>query len=237
MAIRIALLAMALMAAPSLAFAQSCPAPLAQARHLVLVTPDTMTSRTATLRRYTRASPAAPWQADGGPVSALIGRSGTAWSHAFRAFAAAGEPIKVDGDRRTPAGFYAIGRSFGFAAVKRAHYLHIEEGTTCVDDAASAAYNTISTRARVGWQVHGENMWRVPEYRRGLLVEYPTDRAAKGGSCIFIHIRNPSATGTAGCVALAEPEVARLQNFSAAGAVLAIVPRPALGRFAGCLPK
>ncbi|MCW5692950.1 MAG: hypothetical protein KIT48_11360, partial [Pseudolabrys sp.] len=100
----------------------------------------------------------------------------------------------------------------------------------------SPAYNTITTRARVGWKVGGENMWRVPEYRRGLLVDYPTDRSAKGGSCIFIHIRKPGAPGTAGCVALAEPEVERLQNFSAGGAVLAIVPKPALGRFAGCLP-
>ena len=227
---------LALVAAPSVALAQSCPAPLAQAHHLVMVTPATMSSSTATLQRFTRPSPGAPWQADGGPVSALIGRNGTAWSYAFRNSAAAGEPIKVDGDKRAPAGFFPIGRSFGFAAVKRARYLHIEEGTTCVDDPSSPAYNTISTRARIGWKVSGENMWRVPEYRRGLLVDYPTDRAAKGGSCIFIHIRKPGAPGTAGCVALAEPEVERLQNFSENGAALASVPKPALGRFAGCLP-
>jgi D-alanyl-D-alanine dipeptidase len=226
----------AILVAPSYALAQSCPAPLAQARHLVLVVPESMTSSTATLRRFVRASSDAPWQTDGGPVSALIGRRGTAWSPAFRNFAAAGEPIKIDGDKRAPAGFFPIGRSFGFAAVKRAHYLHIQDGTTCVDDPSSAAYNTITTRARVGWKVGGENMWRVPEYRRGLLVDYPTNRAAKGGSCIFIHVRKPGAPGTAGCVALAEPEVERLQAFSAGGAVLAIVPKPALGRFAGCLP-
>ena len=228
---------MALIAVPSFALAQSCPAPLRDARNLVLVTPDSMTSSTATLRRFTRRSADAPWQANGGAVSALIGRNGTAWSHAFKSFAAAGEPVKVDGDKRAPAGFFAIGRSFGFAAVKRAHYLHVAEGTTCVDDPSSSAYNTITARARVGWQVHGENMWRVPEYRRGLLVEYPTDRAGKGGSCIFIHVRNPASAGTAGCAALAEPEVERLQNIAAGGAVLAIVPRPALARFAGCLPK
>lgn len=240
LSMRSGLLAMALIAAPvasSAALAQSCPAPLAQARRLVLVVPDTMTNSTATLRRFTRSSPDDEWQADGGPVSALIGRNGTAWSHTFRNFAAAGEPTKVDGDKRAPAGFFAIGRSFGFAPARRAHYLHVEEGVTCVDDPSSPAYNTISTRAQVGWQVHGENMWRVPEYRRGLLVEYPTNRTAKAGSCIFIHVRKPGAPGTAGCVALAEPEVERLQNFSVNGAVLAVVPRPALGRFKGCLPQ
>ena len=187
-------------------------------------------------RRFTRSAPDAEWQVDGGPVSALIGRNGTAWSHTFRNFAAAGEPIKVDGDKRAPAGFFAIGRSFGFAPARRAHYLHVEEGVTCVDDPSSPAYNTITSRAKVGLKVHGENMWRVPEYRRGLLVDYPTDRAARAGSCIFIHVRRPDAKGTAGCVALPEPQVEALQDFAESGAVLAVLPRQALDRFKGCLP-
>ncbi|MFA6267684.1 MAG: hypothetical protein WC670_18455 [Pseudolabrys sp.] len=222
--------------APSLAFAQSCPAPLSNARQLVLVTPDTMTSTKATLRRFVRSSPNARWRADGGPVTSLIGRNGTAWAHAYRRYASPREPIKVEGDERVPAGFYRIGPAFGFGASRLPGYLRIGEGVTCVDDVSSPAYNTITTRARVGWQVHGENMWRVPAYRRGLLVDYPTDRRARAGSCVFIHVRLPSSTGTSGCVAVSEPEVERLQQFSQAGAVLAIVPRQALNRFAGCLP-
>jgi L,D-peptidoglycan transpeptidase YkuD (ErfK/YbiS/YcfS/YnhG family) len=107
---------------------------------------------------------------------------------------------------------------------------------TCVDDSNSPAYNTITSRARVGWQVHGENMWRVPEYRRGLLIDYPTDRAARAGSCIFIHVRLPGATGTSGCVSLPELQVIALQDFAQGGAVLAVLPRQALDRFKGCLP-
>jgi hypothetical protein len=34
-----------------------------------------------------------------------------------------------------------------------------------------------------------------------------------------------------------EPRVEALQDFSAVGAVLAILPQQALGRFATCLPK
>jgi L,D-peptidoglycan transpeptidase YkuD (ErfK/YbiS/YcfS/YnhG family) len=170
------------------------------------------------------------------PVTALIGHNGVGWAHAFRAFAQAGEPVKVDGDKRVPAGFYRIGRSFGFAPSERLHYLRIAEGMTCVDDSNSPAYNTITSRARVGWQVHGENMWRVPEYRRGLLIDYPTDRAARAGSCIFIHVRLPGATGTSGCVSLPELQVIALQDFAQGGAVLAVLPRQALDRFKGCLP-
>ena len=225
-----------LLTSPATAFAQSCPEPLASAQRLVLVTAATFSSSTASLQRFTRATPAAPWQADGGAVSALIGRKGVAWAPAFRDHGRRGEPVKVEGDKRVPAGFYKIGRSFGFAPSSRPGYLRVSEGTVCVDDPASPAYNRITTRAKVGWQVSGENMWRISYYRRGLAVDYPTDAAGRAGSCIFIHVRNPDATGTSGCVAVAEPDVIALQDFSQSGAVLAVLPRPALDRFKGCLP-
>jgi L,D-peptidoglycan transpeptidase YkuD (ErfK/YbiS/YcfS/YnhG family) len=232
------LLAFALaLSAASSAFAQSCSEPLASARHLVLVVPVNFTTNTASLQRFERASTNAPWQPSGGPETALIGHKGTGWAHAFRNFARKGEPVKVDGDKRIPAGFYTIGRSFGFGASPRSGYLRITEGMVCVDDPASPAYNSITSRAKVGWQVHGENMWRVPEYRRGLLVDYPTNAKLRAGSCVFIHTRLPGATGTGGCVALPEPQVKALQDFAEGGAVLAVVPQPALGRFKGCLPR
>jgi L,D-peptidoglycan transpeptidase YkuD (ErfK/YbiS/YcfS/YnhG family) len=233
---RAAFLTFALLMVPIAARPQSCPAPLSSAHRLVLVTADTFASTTASVRRYERASAEAPWHEVAGPVSALIGHRGVAWARAFRAYAQKGEPIKVDGDKRAPAGFYKIGRSFGFAPSRRPGYLRVAAGAVCVDDPASPAYNTITSRAKVGWKVHGENMWRVPAYRRGLQVDYPTDRKARAGSCIFIHVWLPGKTGTAGCVALPEPQVVTLQDFAQGGAVLAVLPKQALGRFKGCLP-
>jgi L,D-peptidoglycan transpeptidase YkuD (ErfK/YbiS/YcfS/YnhG family) len=232
-----ALFILAVLLLPQVALAQSCPAPLRDARKLVLVTADTLTSSTASLQRFKRATLNAPWQEDGGPVTALIGYNGLGWAHAFRAYARQGEPTKVDGDKRVPAGFFKIGRSFGFGPSRRPGYLRIAEGMTCVDDLRSPAYNAITTRAKVGWQVHGENMWRIKEYRRGLLVDYPTSRKARAGSCIFIHTRLPGATGTRGCISLPEPQVEALQDFAESGAVLAVLPRQALARFKGCLPN
>jgi L,D-peptidoglycan transpeptidase YkuD (ErfK/YbiS/YcfS/YnhG family) len=233
---RAALLALIVLIAPQAAQAQSCPAPLAEARRLVLVVADTLSSTTATVERFERDTPNAPWRLSGGAATALIGHKGLGWAYAFRAFARKGEPVKVEGDKRAPAGFYKIGRSFGFAVSDRAGYLRITDGMTCVDDLSSPAYNTITTRAKVGWQLHGETMWRVPEYARGLLVEYPSNRKARAGSCIFIHLRLPGKTGTSGCVALPEPQLEAVQDFSTDGAVLAVLPRQALGRFKGCLP-
>lgn len=233
---RATLAAFIFLIAPGVTAAQTCPAPLADARKLVLVTADTMNSTSASVQHFTRVSPSAPWTSDSAPVSALIGRNGVGWSHAFRSFAKPGEPIKVDGDKKVPAGFYKLGQPFGFGPSQRPGYMRINDGMTCVDDVRSPAYNTITSRAQVGWQVSGENMWRVPEYRRGLLVEYPTNRAARAGSCIFIHVRRIDAKGTAGCVALPEPQVEALQDFAQSGAVLAVLPRQALERFKGCLP-
>ncbi len=222
--------------APSMALAQSCPEPLASAHRLVLVTADTLSSTTATVERYERHTPNAQWQLAGGPASALIGHKGVAWAYAFRKFAKRGEPIKVEGDKRAPAGFYKIGPSFGFAASQVPNYIRIDDGMVCVDDVTSSAYNSITRRDRIGDKVHGETMSRVPDYRRGLLVDYPTDRKARAGSCIFMHLQLPGKTGTSGCVALLEPQLEAVQDFAQEGAVLAVLPRQALARFKECLP-
>ena len=73
-------------------------------------------------------------------------------------------------------------------------------------------------------------------YRSGLFVDYPSDRATRRGSCIFVHIWSASDTGTAGCVGLPEARVEALQEFSRAGTVIAILPATAFDRFPGCLP-
>jgi len=236
MKIHTAILSMVVLLAPHAGLAQSCPEPLASARRLVLVTADTLTSTTAIVQRFERASATAPWETSGGPATALIGHRGVAWAHAFRGYAHKGEPLKVEGDKRAPAGFYKIGRSFGFAVSDRPGYLRITDGMTCVDDFSSPAYNTITTHAEIGSKAHGENMWRVPEYRRGLLVDYPSDRRARAGSCIFIHLQLPGKTGTSGCIAMPEPQLEAVQDHAQAGTVLAILPRRALDRFKGCLP-
>jgi D-alanyl-D-alanine dipeptidase len=220
------------------AFAQSCPAPLANATRLVLVTAPTMKDTLATMRIYDRTSPADTWRPRGSIEPVVIGKAGMAWSPFFSDLARRKEPIKVEGDKRAPAGIYPIGRSFGILESSRANYIHVTPDTTCVDDLKSPDYNTITSRSRIGPKVRGEDMSQaLPMYRRGLLVNYPTDAKRKAGSCIFIHVWRSSNTGTAGCVALPESRVEALQEFAESGAVLAILPRQALGRLTGCIPQ
>ena len=230
------ILLLSFMAISATASAQSCPEPLASARKLVLVTPEIWASSTAEVRQLSRASARDTWHPDGGPVSALVGLKGVGWSVAFRRLAQRGESVKQEGDARAPAGFFKIGRSFGFAPSQLPRYLQIQADTVCVSDPRSPAYNTITSRSAIGPDVRAENMRNVSIYRRGLLVDYPTDAKSRGGSCIFIHIRRAGARGTSGCVAVPEEDVKQLQEFGTGGAVLAVLPKPALARFAACLP-
>lgn len=218
--------------------AQSCPAPLAEARRLVLVTAPTMSSVAATMRLYERASASDSWHPLSDAQPATIGRAGMAWSQFFMRLAHPGEPVKVEGDKRSPAGLYSIGRSFGILASSRANYLRVAPDTVCVDDPASSAYNVITSRNRVEPRAHAERMGEVlPMYRRGLVVNYPTDAKRRAGSCIFIHVWRSPTSGTAGCIAVPEPRVEALQEFAEHGAALAILPHGALDRLKGCLPQ
>ena len=232
---RALVLALAALVISGAANAQSCPEPLASARRLVFVTADNMTTSSARLTYYERGGDQ-QWREIKASEPALIGRNGMGWAQGFRTLARPTEPIKTEGDKRVPAGVFRIGRSFGFAASSRPGHLQLQADTVCVDDPASSAYNTVTSRAKVG-QVHAENMRRVPAYRHGLMVDYPTDRVARAGSCIFIHLWLPQAKGTAGCVALPEQRLAALQDFAEEGATLVVLPRAALDRLPGCLPQ
>jgi L,D-peptidoglycan transpeptidase YkuD (ErfK/YbiS/YcfS/YnhG family) len=219
------------------AWAQSCPAPLAEARRLVLVTAKSMNDMHATMQLYERAAPVEPWRTAGPAEPVVLGRAGMGWSHFFRRYAKAGEIMKVEGDKRAPAGVYPIGRSFGTVPSPRRGHLQVTDDTVCVYEPSSPRYNTITSR-RLAGPVKVENMSKaLPMYRRGLVVDYPTDGRTRAGSCIFIHVWRSPTTGTAGCVAMPEPRIEALQNFVADGAVIAILPEPALGRFGECLPK
>lgn len=235
---QLALLALAgsLMPGPS-ALAADCPALLGEALRLVLVTAPAMDRPVARLQLFTRAAPQATWERASEPMRAVVGAAGLAWGYTFHAYRREGEAEKVEGDKRTPAGVFRLGPSFGFARSDLPGYILVEAGeTVCVEDASSPFYNRIARRSEVGLAANLEDMRRSRLFRRGLFVDYPTDRAGRRGSCIFVHIWQGPAKGTAGCIGLPEDRVASLQQFARPGAVVAVLPEPALDRFAGCLP-
>jgi L,D-peptidoglycan transpeptidase YkuD (ErfK/YbiS/YcfS/YnhG family) len=216
--------------------AATCPPPISQAKRLVLVTTQSMDTPLATLQLFRRVSANMPWKRVSAAEPAVVGKAGLGWGYPFLDVKESEEPEKVEGDNRTPAGFFRIGSSFGFAPSRRSGYIELKSGeTVCVEDPSSPFYNTITKRANIG-AVEADDMRSSALYRSGLFVDYPSDRATRRGSCILIHIWSASDTGTAGCVGLPEARVEALQDFSRAGAVIAILPATAFDRFPGCLP-
>lgn len=152
-----------------------------------------------TLRRYERA--ASSWRQVGADVPVVVGRSG---------LAPMGE--KKEGDGRAPSGRFAIGPAFGFApsADVRLAYRPLLDTTECVDDVNSRFYNAIVERdADADWN-SSEKMRRIEQYALGAVVQYNAKGQPGKGSCIFLHIWSSASHGTAGCTAMAEPDLAGL---------------------------
>lgn len=144
----------------------------------------------------------------------------------------------MEGDKQAPAGIFVIGAPFGFAPTDRPGYMQLKEGVQiCIDDPASPDHSQIVARAEAGPEARGEEMAAIPVYERGLVVDYPTSREEKAGSCIFLHIWRGQASAPLGAWRRQNPRIASLQDFARAGkAVIAILPQSAQGRFPGCLP-
>jgi L,D-peptidoglycan transpeptidase YkuD (ErfK/YbiS/YcfS/YnhG family) len=233
---RLAALAISFGASLPAAAEPACPEPLAKADKLILVLSAGFDSLNANIRLFEKDKTSA-WKAVGAARPAVLGKNGLAWSWRFSRHAAGGEPVKTEGDRRTPAGFFTLGEPFGFAADEAVGQVQLKAGEHyCVDDPASAHYNTVVPKATAG-RAHGEDMAAVAIYRRGLFIDYPTNREAKGGSCIFVHVWRGSTSGTAGCIAMGERDVEMLQHWSQPRmTAIAILAEDALSRFRGCLP-
>lgn len=229
---------MSVLLCPSLAAEEvNCPAVLTQATRLLVVTTDGMKSIKAHLQLYRRDDRDAPWQADGKAAPAVVGKNGLAWG--FDQNAPAGEPVKREGDKKTPAGIFGAGTAFGNDAQGVTEYMPITSRTICVDDAASPLYNSITTPDHIEPGTSHEQMSTIPLYKQGLVITTGTSREARGGSCVFLHIWRGPTQPTVGCVAAEQRIVKRVQRFfdGEVGAI-AILPASVWARYKVCgFPK
>ncbi|MEZ5289051.1 MAG: L,D-transpeptidase family protein [Vicinamibacterales bacterium] len=186
----------------------AAPDLLASARQMLLVVTSGWDEVRGQLRRFERDGAAGPWRLVGDTGAIVVGRNGLAWDPLTVPVVPG--PAKREGDGRSPAGVFAIGRAFGFAppaeaAWTKLPYLPLAEGIECVDDPASTVYNQLVDRRTVrqpDWN-SAERMREVGEaYRWGVVVDYNTPAVSGRGSCIFLHIGDPDGTGTAGCTAM-----------------------------------
>ncbi len=215
-----------------------CPRPLHRATRLIVVTVPDMKSVQATLHTFERRSPGdATWFRAGPPEPAVVGSAGIGWAQTFSHLAKKDEPIKTEGDNRTPAGIFRMSAPFGLKARPVKGFMKLAPGKSfCVRDPASIYYGKIIDKALVR-SAKSEDMATVPTLREGIFVDYPARRAAKNGSCLFLHVWENDVTGTEGRVAVAEDRVSVLQDWMGQGfTAIAIVTEETAKRFSHCLP-
>ena len=206
---RIRVILLLALAASSWTVPMNAQAPLASSRQLVVVTTPNWNATTGTLRQFERDDARASWRPVSAAIPVVIGRTGLAWGDETLA-SSVGQPIKHEGDGRSPAGVFPLDTAFGFAPKSdlswlKMPYVALKPGSDCVDDEASAYYNTVVDRAavpKIDWN-SAEHMRAISVYRIGVIVGYNATPPKKGrGSCIFLHIWGGPTSTTAGCTAL-----------------------------------
>jgi L,D-peptidoglycan transpeptidase YkuD (ErfK/YbiS/YcfS/YnhG family) len=186
---------------------------------IVVVTPgwDAVEGR---LERFERTDSHESWRSVGEPIPIVVGSKGMGWGiglidAGYPGVRVESEPIKIEGDGKSPAGVFVLGTAFGYAAQPltgiKLPYLVLTPSIECVDDASSKNYNRIVDRSTVtpDWN-SSEHMRDVGEsYRWGIVIDHnatvPGHTAPRpgGGSCVFLHIWHSPDQGTAGCTAMA----------------------------------
>ncbi|MGA2834211.1 MAG: hypothetical protein ABSE55_14170 [Terracidiphilus sp.] len=192
------------------------PAALHSSIQILVVTTQDWNAVDGVLQAYERPRAHKKWKAVGGPIAVVVGKNGLGWGVGLASISdeksrTANDPVKHEGDGKSPAGVFRLSTSFGYAAEKQAGwkmpFVSLTPSVECVDDASSKFYNRVLDRATVepDWN-SSEHMLRPDElYRWGLVVDHNTDPTTPGtGSCIFLHIWTGPGQGTTGCTAMTQ---------------------------------
>lgn len=218
---------------PTASAADGWPDPAS--RQLIVVVADDWNSPLGELSRYQRAGDG-HWQRLGGSTPVTLGRAGSAWGiglHPPQPGAA-----KREGDGRAPAGVFAIGPAFGYAAAypTAMPWLALDVSHWCIDVAGSPHYNRIVDARQVGPAAiagSSEPMRRDlhldgdQRYRLGWVIEHNPAAIDGAGSCIFAHLWQAPGVATAGCTAMDEDAMRELLDWldPAARPRLVLLPR------------
>ncbi|MGA3160418.1 MAG: L,D-transpeptidase family protein [Terracidiphilus sp.] len=225
--------------AASLALAEGRePDALRASTQILIVTTQDWNGADGRLQVYERPRVGKRWKAAGDAIPVVVGKNGLGWGAGVATDAArreAADPIKKEGDGKSPAGVFRLSTVFGYAAQEPAAwkmpYLNLSPSVECVDDASSKFYNRVLERATVApdWSSSEQMLRPDGEYRWGVVVEHNAEPVTPGvGSCIFLHIWLGPGVGTTGCTAMAQEQLeALLARLDPARTPLLVqLPRP-----------
>lgn len=198
---------------------------LREATQLLVVTTPEWNATFGALQRYDRSAPGEPWNVVGHPIAVVVGKNGLGWDAGTKEAELQrarnpNDPVKKEGDLRSPAGIFHLGTTFGYAPRKpaawRMPYLQLTSSIVCIDDPKSKFYNQLIDRAAVSpdWK-SSKPMLRTDDLNQwGVVVEQNVDPAQPGdGSCIFLHIWPGPGQATVDSTATAQEQIEALLGW------------------------
>jgi L,D-peptidoglycan transpeptidase YkuD (ErfK/YbiS/YcfS/YnhG family) len=186
-----------------------------------VVTSDGYGTSLATIETFSKVN--GVWRPQFAAMSGRIGTKGFSGNH-------------VENDPTTPTGVYSIGSTmYGIAANPgvRYRYHQLVDGDYWDENPDSPTYNTFVHGTNPG--AGSEALWQIsPQYTYFAVVNYNTPAVPANpprGSAIFLHVIKSG--GTAGCVALAQPDLVRVLDWldPAASPRIVLTPTQDLGRY------
>ena len=192
------------------------PAALRSSMQILVVTTQDWNGVDGVLQAYERPRAHKKWKAVGEPISIVVGKNGLGWgvgvaSAGDEKSRKASDPVKREGDGKSPAGVFRLSTSFGYAAERQSGwkmpYVSLTPTMECVDDPHSKFYNRVLERGTVAadWNSSEQMLRPDGQYKWGVVVDHNTDPTTAGtGSCIFLHIWMGPGEGTTGCTAMTE---------------------------------
>ncbi len=194
----------------SITTATAAPVP-SDCRQLIVGLTDSWDSSTGTIQLFQRTSATAPWTPVSDQRRIQLGKNGIAWG---RGVAGQDQPgaKKREGDKRAPAGLFAIGKVYTFddALPAGADYpFHtITTSDAWIDDVTNPLYNqhvTVDPANPPAWFAKQAMRHNDPPHRWLVEIRHNADPPVPGaGSAIFFHLQRGPNRKTAGCTVMPE---------------------------------
>jgi L,D-peptidoglycan transpeptidase YkuD (ErfK/YbiS/YcfS/YnhG family) len=175
-------------------------------------------STSVRLQRWERKA-GSPWQPVGGAWQGRLGGAGLVWGRGLSP-TPRGAALKVEGDKRAPAGVFGLGTACGYDRDIVRHaampYFQVTSRDLWFEDPDSPHYNRhlrLDREPRAGWEKKAQ--MRQGDYAHSLKLfimhNAPPRVVPGGGSSIFFHIWRAGGTkASIGCTTMDEPKLREL---------------------------
>jgi L,D-peptidoglycan transpeptidase YkuD (ErfK/YbiS/YcfS/YnhG family) len=180
-------------------------------KQLIITMAPSWNSNTATMSKFSRTKKG--WVQEGPSWPARLGAKGVAWGRGEHpADPPSGSKMKVEGDKRAPAGVFRFGTTFGFAAEappkSKMPYSQATNRDLLVEDPNSPDYNRwvrLDHPAASAWEIANAMTLDDPAHELKTFVEHNTSPhpIPGAGSAILLHVWRPNTDSfTSGCTAM-----------------------------------